>query len=195
MSGVSTIEEIQAGLIRYHSVQHGFVVSNEDPEGLHRVKVKIPGLIEESQWALPMTMGGGSAQRGGHIVPDEGADVFVWFLGGDVERPVYSGGHWGKPSAGSEMPTDALDATSDAHKVQTLEMGNLRITFDERDDRKLFSLEDKASGDSIVWDMKNAGMRIELTAALLIKVFGKFDVQAAEISLNGRNVLADSKHI
>ena len=40
----------------------GSVVDNRDPEGRHRVKIRVPGILEpESDWALPWaTIGGGS---------------------------------------------------------------------------------------------------------------------------------------
>lgn len=182
-------------LITYPLTYAGVVVDNKDPEGLHRVRFRIPGLLDKSDWAFPVTSGGGSAQRGGHIVPAEGADIVAWFIGGDIERPIYACGWWGKLKAGSEMPAAARDAGADAHKVQTLEIGAVRLTYDEREDKQLISVEHTVTGDSWVWDLKNQGMTINLTAALLIKVLGVVDIRAAQISLNDRLVLGDSKGI
>lgn len=182
---------------RFLAPQHGKVIDDDDPEGLHRVRVEIPGLIEKSAWAFPVgTMGGGGPQRGIAIVPKVGSDVVVWFIGGDKDRPIYASAWWGKPASGSEMPTPIRDVpVEDAKKIQAIEIDRLVISYDEREDRRLFSLEDKVSGDSIVWDLNAQGMRIELTSALIIKVFGALDIDAAQVTIKGRQVYATSRGI
>src|SRR5512136_1169857 len=78
----------------------GHVTDRNDPEGLGRVRVSIPGLIEpESGWAWPLgTSGGGSRDRGFFAVPEVGAEVAIWFNQGDLsEEPFYLSAHWGKP--------------------------------------------------------------------------------------------------
>lgn len=192
----SSLEDHAAGLIRYYAVYHGTVADTVDPEKLHRVRVNIPGLLEPSNWAWPLTAGGGSAQRGGHVVPAKGADVLVWFLGGDLERPVYAGGWWGKPDAGTEMPKDVDEVTpEEAAKLQSLEFEKFKITIDEREGKWAFAIIDKVSGDNVTFDLKNQALNIKMTAAILIEVLGVFDVSAAQLYLNGRQVLPDSKSI
>lgn len=182
---------------RFMVPHHGKVVDDDDPEGLHRVRIEIPGLIEKSAWAFPVgTLGGGGPQRGAAFVPRVGSDVVVWFIGGDSQRPIYSGAWWGKSATGNEMPTSIKDVpASDAKKIQAIEIDRLVITYDEREDRRLFSLEDKVSGDSIVWDLNAQGMRIELTSALIIKVFGLLDIDATQVTIKGREVYATSRGI
>ena len=92
----------------------GEVVDRADPEGLGRVRVRIPGLIEPaSAWAFPLgTLGGGTDRRGFFAVPERGAEVGVLFHQGDVDHPFYLAGHWGKPDgldAQSGCKTDAED--------------------------------------------------------------------------------------
>ena len=76
----------------------GWVTANDDPEGRHRVKIRVPGILEpESGWALPWaTIGGGSEGRGGHLTPGVGANVGVMFAGGDRDQPRYICGYWPK---------------------------------------------------------------------------------------------------
>lgn len=181
----------------FFAPQHGTVVDNADPDGLHRVRIRVPGLIEKTWWAFPLTAGGGSAQRGGHIAPAIGADVVVWFINGDPEFPVYSCAWWGIPAAGSEMPDTAKEVGAQAHLVQSMQLfgGRLRFTVDERNDRLILAIEDSVTGDNVTWDMKNAAIRLKVTAALLIKVVGMLNVEALQINLNGRKVLPDSKGI
>jgi hypothetical protein len=192
----SSLEDHAAGLIRYYSVYHGVVADNKDPEKLHRARVTIPGLLEPSNWAWPLTAGGGSPQRGGHVAPAEGADVLVWFVGGDIERPVYAGGWWGKPDAGTEAPTDVSElSVEEAPKVQSLEFGRLKITVDEREGNRALRIQNKVSGDFVTLDLENHALHIKMTAAVLIEVIGVLNIDAMQINLNERLVLPDSKGI
>lgn len=187
----SSAEELRAGLTRYHGAYSGVVVDREDPEGLHRVRVEVPGLIDKSAWAWPVTGGGGSKQRGAHIVPALGADVIVWFIGGDVERPIYAGAWWGV----AESPTEALAAADESHDVQSLELKDILITVDERDGRRAVELRNKVTGDFIVIDIASGVMKVRMTAAILLEAIGQIDLKAAAITLNERVVLPDSKPI
>ena len=98
------------------------------------------GLVALTYWAFPFgTLGGGGPQRGGFVVPDIGADVVVMFLGGDLERPIYSPAWWSYRNGAKEMPAPARDAAEHAHQVQSIQLGRLLIAVDERDgQRKLF---------------------------------------------------------
>src|ERR1700712_1760831 len=133
----SSNEDIADGKVRYFAIEHGKVIDNVDPQGLYRVRIKIHGIVEKSQWAWPVgTMGGGSKGRGAWVVPDIGADVVVQFLGGDVERPVYQTAWWGKLKDGTEeLPTEAAGLSpEDTAKVQTIhESSRLKIWVDERE--------------------------------------------------------------
>lgn len=193
---LSAGEDLARGVARYYAPVNGVVVDNADPDGSHRVRVRVPGLIDKSAWAWPITAGGGSPQRGGHIVPELGADVVVWFLGGDVERPIYAGGWWGTPTAGSEAPSDVAEvAGPDAAKVQSLELGRVKITVDEREGHRALSIQNKTTGDFITLDLESHGLHIKMTAAILLECLGVVDIDATAITLNGRLVTADSKDL
>lgn len=194
---LSANEEMLAGNVRYFAAYPAVVADDEDPEGLHRVRVTIPGLVDPSAWAWPITAGGGSAQRGGHVVPAKGADVIVWFLGGDVERPVYAGGWWGKPDAGDESPADVTAVTDlkERRLVQSMQIGRVKITFDERPGKEQFFVEDTVSGDVIQLDLVTMGIRIEATAALILKSAGLVQIEGAQVTINDRPVHADSRGI
>lgn len=178
--------------------QNGVVVDNVDPLGLYRVRVMVPGLIEPaSAWAFPFgTSGGGSAKRGGWIVPAVGADVVVMFLGGDPERPIYSPAWWGKPDAGEEMSTGVADVpANERHEVQTLELGRLLVTVDERKDKRSIRFEDKETGDGIAWDLEEAKVMIAATSGLLFKCDGAIDIDGLQVTINGRLVATSGKAI
>jgi hypothetical protein len=174
---------------------NGVVIDNADPRGLHRVRIDVIGIMKMSPWALPITSGGGSPQRGGHVVPAIGADVIVWFLYGDRERPVYACAHWGIPSAGSEMPDPAKEANAEAHLVQTLQLGKICFTADERPGKRKLSAEDQVTGDAIVWDLEKQGLRIRMTSAILLEALGLIDIRAAQTSIMRRLVQITKKVI
>jgi hypothetical protein len=89
----------------------GIVEANNDPEKLGRVKVRAPhvygstvsgsGYISTNDlpWALPAGMpAGGSGQAGGFShIPEIGDKVWVRFLDGEPEKPVWE---WGMQSVG-----------------------------------------------------------------------------------------------
>lgn len=86
----------------------GYVVSNSDPVQVGRLKVRVPmlhgiggndngGLISDADlpWALPNCLpAGGSADSGGiSWIPVVGDQIFVEFLDGELDKPVWSWGN------------------------------------------------------------------------------------------------------
>jgi hypothetical protein len=188
-----SVEEA-TGELRIPDPKAGVVVDRQDPLSLHRVRVRIPGIIEPaSAWASPLTMGGGGPGRGGHVVPELGADVLVFFVGGDPERPMYAAAGWGLPKTGSEMPVDARDAEQ-AELVQTMQLGSLVITVDERErdeeagTGQLFKIEDQVSGDVLLYDVKFQGWRLKGSYSLELQAEGAIRLTATQIWLNERLV-------
>ena len=69
-------------------IYRGSVSDNNDPEGLMRLRLVVPqvfGTETVTGWAWPC-IGVGDTD-----VPDNGAPVWVMFIGGDVEHPVWVG--------------------------------------------------------------------------------------------------------
>lgn len=195
----------------YFAPWPGVVVDNADPSGLHRVKVRIDGLIEPStDWAFPLTgAGGGSTKRGAHAAPAIGATVVVQFLGGDPERPVYQPAWWGTPPAGSEMPTDAAAAGAAAHQVQVLELEGISITVDERDGKRILAIYDRelrekaaadpdlasaGVGDAVIeYDIEGKGLTLSALSAIVIKSKGLVTIDGLEVHINGKVALDNGK--
>jgi uncharacterized protein involved in type VI secretion and phage assembly len=136
-----------------YGVFHGTVVDREDPEVLGRVRVLIPGVIEPaSEWALPDgTAGGGSAGRGKYAVPEKGADIFVQFLMGDPDRPIYRPGHWGKPDGQTEAPTYLAGMSkTDGPNVRVEETKNFLLVFDDRAGHEQILIKDKNNAAGLI---------------------------------------------
>lgn len=184
---MSTInEDLVEGRLLYMP-QHGVVVDVNDPLKRHRVKATIDGIVEETQWAYPCTMGGGGKQRGGHAAPPVGAHVVVVFLGGDVERPVYLGGWW----VDDELPEDLGGLSAEeAPLVQVLETGRFKVTVDEREGKEQLVMTDKLTGDLIQMDGTSGGVQIKATTTLLLKADGQVVIEAAQVTINDRPALA-----
>lgn len=81
-------DDIGAHDTRLPGMYVGYVTHRNDPEKLGRVRVCIPGVLEpHSAWAWPLgTAGGGFKDRGFFAVPEEGAEVAVFFNQGDVDQ-------------------------------------------------------------------------------------------------------------
>ena len=186
------------GELRLDGLHVGEVVDREDPEGLGRVRVRIPGLIEPaSAWAWPLgTLGGGSDRRGFFCVPEKGAEVGVLFHQGDVDHPHYLCGHWGKPEGEAEVPEPARGlGKADAPRVRAFETGRFLLSFDDREGQEALVVKDKTSGDQIEFDGKGMGITVKATSALLLRADGMVSIDAAVVQINGRLVMPGTKPI
>lgn len=176
---------------RYYGMEYGTVVSNADPKILGRVKIRVPGIIDETDWAFPL--GGGSAQRGAWRVPAVGADVAVWFKSGDPHGHCsYLASMWGLPGGKSEAPTpisaDPTVTAADAHMLTVTETDRYIVTIDDRPGKESLTLTDKASGDRIRMDGNAFRCTIGITGTLQIDA-GAVIINGARIVLNGRAIV------
>lgn len=193
----SNIEDFQAGNVRYYGPLHGVVIDNADPDGLHRIRAQVPGITDETRWAWPRTSGGGSPQRGGHIVPHVGADVIIEFIGGDPNGKVlYSAAWWGVPDAGSEMPDDVRNVpATEAANVQSLQFDRLRFTVNENEGKRSFTIVDSRTGDALVWDLERGVIMLSATSGIILKADGIIRIEATQVTVNDRPVLVDTRPI
>lgn len=180
--------------IVYPYLYEGVVTDNADPEKRGRLRVQIPGVIEpQTGWAEPTaTFGGGGPQRGGIIVPEVGTSVDVMFVLGDPQRPKWMASHWGeRPDTGSEMPADVRDATSEAHRVQALQIGKFRFVVDERDDKLVFRIEGKDGEDVGVGaelDLKRKQITLTSTVGIILKTTGLIHLDGLVVRIKNRIV-------
>ncbi|WP_156830519.1 phage baseplate assembly protein V [Methylobacter marinus] len=88
----------------------GVVVNPVDPEFRGRMLVQVPDVWgpNVSSWAHPCVPWGGLTM-GMYVVPPIGANVWVEFLNGDTERPIWTGFWWG--SLADPPPSTKLSAT------------------------------------------------------------------------------------
>ena len=126
----------------HYGLYIGTVLDRDDPDGLGRVRVTVPGIIEESDWAWPMGgLGGGAPQRGSKFVPALNASVGIFFERGDPQAaPWYVTGNHGT----GEGLTGASDP--DTHAIET---DDWLITVDDKSGQEKLELKDKTTGDYI----------------------------------------------
>ena len=162
----------------------GYVSNIDDPEKAGRVRVVIPGLIDEpgSAWAHPLGTGGGGAKdRGDATIPAVGSEVGIWFKQGDPDHPYYITGAWGR----DEMPEPARSAGAEVSKIRVIETEGFRIVLDSRPSSRSLLLEDKASGDKVELDGVTRAINIKSTTKLTIEATGIVEIKGATVLING----------
>jgi uncharacterized protein involved in type VI secretion and phage assembly len=184
---------------QFLSVYDGVVTDRNDPFKVGRVRIRVPGLIEfPGVWALPMGMpGAGSATKGFFFVPEEGAEVSVFFKQGDVDHPRYLAGAWGRPNGNPELPSSALTAEDgtayskeEIPNVTVLETRRYEIVIDDNEGHERLAIRDKQSPDEdiIEIDSVNNGIRIKGTTAVRIESTGVVNLEGLQVIINGRVV-------
>jgi uncharacterized protein involved in type VI secretion and phage assembly len=165
----------------------GYVTDRNDPEGLGRVRVCVPGLFEPaSAWAWPLgTAGGGSKDCGLFAVPEQGAEVALFFNRGDVDSPYYLSAHWGRPGGVSEVPAEAQKSPPDNRVLAT---PTFRIELDESQGARKLRLTNRKTGDHLVLDAEENTVTLQATTAVTIKAVGAVSIEAALVTIAGRLV-------
>jgi len=121
------LDKVVANLIqkveqRFYGKYRGFVVENDDPEQLGRLKLSVPSVLGDevvTGWAMPCVPYGGSENLGTLFIPEIEAGVWVEFEEGDLEFPVWVGTFWSKPGGTSELPKPNDDTGAEEGDVQS----------------------------------------------------------------------------
>jgi uncharacterized protein involved in type VI secretion and phage assembly len=165
----------------------GYVTHRDDPEGLGRVRVCIPGVLEpHSTWAWPLgTSGGGSKDCGFFAVPEEGAEVAVFFNQGDIDAPHYLSAHWGKPEGKNEVPEEAQKSQPDNRVIAT---PTFRIEMDESKNAKKLKITNRKTDAFLLFDAEDNTVTLQGTTAITIKAVGAVSIEAAQVTIAGRVV-------
>lgn len=100
---------------------YGRVENDTDPEGLHRVRIWVPGVYDNVPerhlpWAYPEQPTAGYAESGFYSIPPKKAWVRVRFRDGHPWYPIYSGAGW---SLRYQPPTEAVNKVPYNHVMKT----------------------------------------------------------------------------
>ena len=126
---------------RWHGVYVGLVTDLRDPDGLGRVKVRLPWAPDAAggsyeAWARLATLMGGN-NRGTWFVPDADDEVLIAFEGGDPRRPYVLGGLWN----GKDSPPETMDGAGKNAKKVLRSRNGVNVTLDDTDGRETLVLE------------------------------------------------------
>ena len=156
----------------------GFVTNNSDPEKRGRIKLHIPGVMEdqETDWALPCLPFGGLAEQGFVTIPEIDAQVWVEFEEGDPQRPIWSGTFWQDDvnvptEAAKDEPTTRLLKTPSGHMLQ----------FDDEDSKEKIHIHHK-SNSNITFDEKGSLAISDSSEAIV-----SLDAENNEITIKDAN--------
>lgn len=122
-------------------LQIGVVTSNEDPDGEHRVRVRLPllGLTSDGLWARVASLDAGD-DRGFFFRPEIGDEVTIGFLADDPRHPVILG------MLHSSAKAAPLTGSDDNHEKMLKTRSGMTVHFD--DDKIVMTLATPA-GNSI----------------------------------------------
>jgi Rhs element Vgr protein len=136
-----------------NGLQIGTVAGNEDPEGEHRVRVRLPLLDAQAEgvWARVASLDAGD-DRGFFFRPEIGDEVVVGFLEDDPRRAVVLG------MLHSSAKAAPLQASDDNHEKVYKSRAGMRLYFD--DDRKVVLLETPA-GNRLSFSEEQRGVKLE----------------------------------
>jgi uncharacterized protein involved in type VI secretion and phage assembly len=92
---------------RYYGKYRGTVLSNVDVQNQGRILAQVPAVsnVIPTTWALPCLPFAG-VSSGFFALPAIGSAVWIEFEGGDVRKPIWTGGFW----AEAQIPPLALAA-------------------------------------------------------------------------------------
>lgn len=124
---------------RLGGVAFGVVSQNKDPEGLGRIRVRLPWLdgndVDESRWASWAVPFEGK-QFGWYTLPDVGDQVVLAFVGGDLRHPVVLGGAWNS----ADPPPEANDDGKNNFRGYRSRSGH-KLVFDDSAKAKVVFVE------------------------------------------------------
>jgi Rhs element Vgr protein len=168
-------------------LQIGVTVSNEDPDGEHRVRVRLPlvDADDDGTWARVASLDAGK-ERGFFFRPEVGDEVIVGFLDDDPRQAVILG------MLHSSANAAPLEGSDDNHEKVYQSRAKMRLFFDDDkkkmlvetpagnrltldEDGKLAKLEDQSGN---VVELGQDGIRIESKKSLTLKAGTEVKVES-----------------
>ena len=162
----SLVDTLGTGTARTPAFHHsglvvGIVTNAQDPDGLGRVKIKIPSLSDEVEtwWARVVNVGAG-ATRGYGYQPEVNDEVLVGFENGDPRQPAILGGLFN----GADKPPE-LKYTSTkklAERTITSRQGHVFSIVEGDDDPTTAAFLFKLAGDKAKLNLAANGATVEM---------------------------------
>src|SRR5215475_6484564 len=168
---------------RFYGVVVGVVTNNQDPDNMHRVKVRFPWLSNnvESNWARVVASMAGNG-RGSYFLPEVDDEVLVAFEHGRVDHPYVLGGLWN----GKDTPPESNDNGENNHRTIKSRSGHV-VRLNDAAGSETIEIIDKSGKNKIVVNTAENSITIEADADITItSAMGKLTMEANGIEMTSR---------
>jgi uncharacterized protein involved in type VI secretion and phage assembly len=168
---------------RFYGVVVGVVTNNQDPESMHRVKVRFPWLSNdvESNWARVATPMAGNG-RGAYFLPEVDDEVLVAFEHGRVDHPYVLGSLWN----GQDVPPESNDNGENNHRTIQSRSGHV-VRLNDATGSETIEIIDKSGNNKIVINTAENSITIEADADIKItSATGKLTMEANGIEMKSQ---------
>jgi uncharacterized protein involved in type VI secretion and phage assembly len=185
---------------QWFGVYVAIVTDIRDPDGLGRVKLKLPwapdaGGGSYEVWARVATLMGGK-NRGSWLIPDPDDEVLVGFEGGDPRLPYVVGGLWN----GTDTPPQSMDQAGRNPKKVIRSRNGVKITLVDEDGREQFIVETPggqkvtlSDGPGSIESTDSNGNTIKLeTSGVTVTSSGTVTIQASQVKVSAGMVSVDA---
>lgn len=150
---------------RFYGVVIGIVTNNQDPDNMHRVKVRFPWLsadqADESNWARVVTPMAGK-DRGLYYLPEVDDEVLVAFEHGSVDHPFVIGAVWN----GKDTPPESNQDKQNNCRTIKSRSGHV-VRLNDKQGGEAIEIVDK-SGNKIVIRSTDNTLTIEAQGDIAI---------------------------
>jgi uncharacterized protein involved in type VI secretion and phage assembly len=171
----------------------GVVTNNQDPDGMGRIKVRLPTLsdTDESNWArIAAPMAG--KDRGVYFLPEIEDEVLVAFEHGNPNFPFILGALW---NGQDSPPAKNEDGKNDVRVIKSRSGHKIRLI--DKDGSEKIEIIDK-SGNSLVFDAANKLIKIDASQDITLSAANgtiRLDAKAIEIVSSGAATLEAKSRI
>lgn len=167
----------------FYGVVVGVVTNNQDPENMHRVKVRFPWLSQddESNWARVVTLMAGNG-RGAYFLPEVDDEVLIAFEHGCVDHPCVLGAVWN----GKDQPHENNRDGENNHRSFQSRSGHV-IRLNDKNGQETIEIIDKTGKDSITISASDNSVTIAAEGDIAIKSStGKVTITANGIEMKSQ---------
>ncbi len=168
---------------RFYGVVVGIVTNNQDPQNMHRVKVRFPWLADdvESHWARAATPMAGN-DRGVYFLPEVDDEVLVAFEHGRVDHPYVLGSVWNGQDRAPESNADG----ENNHRTIKSRSGHV-LRLNDASGNETIEIIDKSGQNKVVIDTASNSITIEAHSDITIRSStGKLTMQANGIEMKSQ---------
>ncbi|MBQ6143708.1 MAG: hypothetical protein IJI84_04430 [Clostridia bacterium] len=171
------------------NLKMGVVIREKDKEGLNRVKVRFP---DENIESMPASVSSSFAgfdkkgKSGSVVIPQNGEEVIVGFLDGDINRPVILGSLY---TPINKPPMNIYDSKNQNSMMFQFQNG-LKIQIDTKPKSQKVSIITEG-GHSVILDDTNKKESVQISNKGSNTLF-KIDLAKGEIILKAKSKISFS---